>query len=1443
MRVRARWSHLAPIAALSLSCRTGAAPPAPAPTAGAPPLQQTLAAIEPAPAAMPTDASRRLDAALDAFHRDHPSRRAHVTVDKPLYRPGETIWFRVFDLASATLDDAPAADTGVDVALVSPRGSVAAEKRVQDVDGVAANDFVLPPDLPGGEYTLRATGHRGGTVERKVIVASYEAPRVKKKLEFLRKAYGPGDAVAAAVALERATGAPLARHAAIGQVVVDGAEVARVPITTDAAGNAVVKFTLPGHIARGDGLLTILVDDGGVTESIQKRIPIALAELHVALFPEGGDLVRDLPGRVYLRATNLLDKPADVEGRVVDDTGAEVATFRSLHDGLARFDLTPRAGRRYHVEVTKPAGIRTRAEVPAARDRGCAMQAIDDPTSTRPEIRIAAWCSQPQQVIATAVLRDRRVATALGAARPDRPIVLALPTPDGVQGAARVTLFDQQLAPLAERLVYRHRGADLKVTITADAASYTPRAPVTLTVAATDAAGKPVQADLALAVTDDTVLSFADDKTGHLLSRLYLESEMPGQIVEEPNFYFGDDPQAPAALDLVLGTQGWRRFDWKPVLSGPPPAPRTPIEEPWDFVGDVWRDDRARANRRKMPERKAAEEEDAPDKPAVEQAAEAFVAAPRKMEEPPLPRAQPAQPAPAPPPAEPAPARQEELGADDAELDLGEPAMDAVAARGWGAAAEVVVLEGRDANMGDFRQLREGANGRGIRIRGNARLDDGEWQGGEALPAWDYAREFPAPSYTGTYEGPRVDFRDTVLWRPSVKTDATGTAQVTFHLSDAVTSFRATAEGIGGGRAGRGDAVVQSKLPVSLAVKLPLEVSRGDTIRLPVTITNETDTVQRATLTTAFGAAFRVTGAAPPHLDLAPRERRALFYDLAVVGDGRDAASGKATIALEASRLRDEVSRTIRVVELGFPEEVAQAGTLARHARHELVLGAAIGETYDAKLTLYPSPIASITRGTEALLAEPGGCFEQASSTNYPNAMVMSFIATGDAVDPAVVERSKGMLDRGYNLLTGYESPGRGYEWFGSDPGHEALTAYGLMEFNDMAKVYDVDRAMVDRTAQWLLKRRDGKGGFQRSAQALDSFGRASPEVTDAYIVYALVEAGTKGIDAEIAAQRAVAARATDPYVLALAANTTIATGAGTPAAKDALARLLALQAADGSFPGADHSITRSGGVALSIETTALAALAMMKAGPTTMEPVRKAIDWLNAQREGGGAYGSTQSTVLAFKALTTYATFARRTRSPGVVVVKVDGRPVERVAYEAGHQGAIEVDLARHLRRGKNVVELELDSREPMPYGLGVRYRTTVPPSSPRTAVALSTKLERRALPLGESATLRVVLENRTDRGLPMTLARIGLPGGLTFQTWQLKELRDKKLVDFYETREREVVLYLRAMPPRDRRELVLELKADVPGTYTAPASSAYLYYTDEDKAWVPPVAVTVEK
>ena len=150
-----------------------------------------------------------------------------------------------------------------------------------------------------------------------------------------------------------------------------------------------------------------------------------------------------------------------------------------------------------------------------------------------------------------------------------KPALVELPIASTAQGAVRVTLFSDRQAPLAERLVYHGRGANLKVTLTPDRKAYAPRDPVKLHVHATDAHGRPVKASVGLAVVDDTVLSFADDKTARILAHVYLEPEL-GAIaadpIEEPNFYFGDKPEAVAAMDALLATRGYRRFEWRQVL-------------------------------------------------------------------------------------------------------------------------------------------------------------------------------------------------------------------------------------------------------------------------------------------------------------------------------------------------------------------------------------------------------------------------------------------------------------------------------------------------------------------------------------------------------------------------------------------------------------------------------------------------------------------------------------------------------------------------------------------------------------------------------------------------------------------------------------------------------------------------------------------------------------
>src|SRR5262249_53218976 len=136
-------------------------------------------------------------------------------------------------------------------------------------------------------------------------------------------------------------------------------------------------------------------------------------------------------------------------------------------------------------------------------------------------------------------------------------------------GVVRVTVFerlkdakDQNLLPLAERLVYRTPKDHLNLEIKADHPGYVPGDRVKVSVKSTDAQNQTAPAIVMLAVVDKSVLKLADEKTYRSMpAHVLLTSEVRRpEDLEHADFLLGQTPAAAQALDLLLGTQGWRRF-------------------------------------------------------------------------------------------------------------------------------------------------------------------------------------------------------------------------------------------------------------------------------------------------------------------------------------------------------------------------------------------------------------------------------------------------------------------------------------------------------------------------------------------------------------------------------------------------------------------------------------------------------------------------------------------------------------------------------------------------------------------------------------------------------------------------------------------------------------------------------------------------------------------
>ena len=131
------------------------------------------------------------------------------------------------------------------------------------------------------------------------------------------------------------------------------------------------------------------------------------------------------------------------------------------------------------------------------------------------------------------------------------------------------------------------------------------------------------------------------------------------------------------------------------------------------------------------------------------------------------------------------------------------------------------------------------------------------------------------------------------------------------------------------------------------------------------------------------------------------------------------------------------------------------------------------------------------------------------------------------------------------------------------------------------------------------------------------------------------------------------------------------------------------------------------------------------------------------------------------------------------------------------------------------------------------VSLNTTLPQNSPLCKLDLETQLEQKKIKVAETSRLNITVTNKVNEPIFNPIVRIGIPGGATIETWQLKELVEKEKVDYYEIFHNELVLYYRGFNALEKKQIQIDFKAIIPGKYQGVASSTYLYYDNANKKW----------
>jgi len=499
---------------------------------------------------------------LNSIDKKQSTELIYLQTNKGVYEAGEDLWFKAYILDAQHFIPSGLSKTLYLQLMNEETRQVFWQEKYEIIKRFADGHVFLQDTLPEGNYLLMAFTQHSFFCDssefesfRRIIVKKDMKPRVSVEAKFNRLSFGAGDTVCFNVRALSEQSKPL--YVEITAELVKGNQILEnVKTSTDKEGKAIIRFR-PENT--GAGLKVVFnakhTDD---IENIEFPVPFFKgSSIQFNLFPEGGDLVSGLKNKLAFKSVNINGEPVDIEGTLFEN-GDSLLQFKSVHAGMGSFEFTPDRNKKYHIKLNHPQSdslwqlpeiLESRITLHLAeRDSNFLVFKVkQNAGSTEKVICLRGQLRGNVYFFTSGVLKEE---LEIKVAQKDFP----------QQGIAEFTLFDSTFLPISERLVYINSGNKLFIDARLTKEKYETREKATLNLKVTDENGQPVVSHLGVTVFDKIYQNSHDPQ--NIFTHFYLSSQLKGRIYD-PTYYFNkDNKNRDNDLDLLLLTQGWRRYIW-----------------------------------------------------------------------------------------------------------------------------------------------------------------------------------------------------------------------------------------------------------------------------------------------------------------------------------------------------------------------------------------------------------------------------------------------------------------------------------------------------------------------------------------------------------------------------------------------------------------------------------------------------------------------------------------------------------------------------------------------------------------------------------------------------------------------------------------------------------------------------------------------------------------
>jgi hypothetical protein len=531
------------------------------------------------------DTLSRLVSHLQRWRDTALQEKVYLHMDKPYYALGDTIWFKGYVIIGSR-HQLSALSGAVYVDLIDERDSLLKSLKLPVTAGMVMGDFVLVDDYRQGSYRIRAYTQwmRNAGPEyffdRTFTVGDLLSHNLVAKADYQYRTIDNKPTLTALLNFTDDEGRALGERRLRYQIVIKNKVVWTESIKTDALGSASIKIDNADKSNLNGAYIRTTIESADKYPMVRDfAIKAEKGQTDVQFFPESGSLVNGITSRVGFKAVGIDGLGLNIKGSIIDETGKEISQLASLHAGMGSFLLRPQAGKSYTAKISFPDGSTTTLPLPKASDEGYTLS-VYQPVKDSVLVRInasAGSLSQPQSVNLIAQTGGESIFAST--VKIEKPVTSVwLSKKDFPSGIAQFTLFNKGGEPLNERIAFIRSKDQMALDIKTAKDSYKSKEHVKLELEAKDSKGKPTAANFSVTVIDEGKMPVEESRESTIFSNILLTSDLKG-YVERPNYYFNNETdEVNRALDNLMLTQGYRRFDWKELSTTTTTKPKFEVE-------------------------------------------------------------------------------------------------------------------------------------------------------------------------------------------------------------------------------------------------------------------------------------------------------------------------------------------------------------------------------------------------------------------------------------------------------------------------------------------------------------------------------------------------------------------------------------------------------------------------------------------------------------------------------------------------------------------------------------------------------------------------------------------------------------------------------------------------------------------------------------------------